>query len=147
MVATCKKYILNASNINRTVKEGLNPSRYEDIIQIIGNYFASDSYNNLTQTVKTLHTDLQESQTPHSLLRDVSIQLAVATVMFNGQRPEVATYPMMTFLANKITQLYPTTASFLLMSKFLYLSKHIKLITLLQLGVINLSIAKLVTPT
>ena len=92
MVATCKKYILNASNINRTVKEGLNPSRYEDIIQIVGNYFASDSYNNLTQTVKTLHTDLQESQTPHSLLRDVSIQLAVATVMFNVQRPEVATF-------------------------------------------------------
>ena len=92
MVATCKKYILNSSEINRTVKEGLNPSRYADIVQIVGNYFASDNYNTLTQTVKTLHTDLQESQTPHSLLRDVSIQLAVAMVMFNGQRPEVANF-------------------------------------------------------
>ena len=92
LVATCKKYILNASEINRTVKEGLIPTRYEEIIQIVENYFGSENYNNLTLTVKSLNTQLKESQTPHSLLRDVSIQLAIATVMFNGQRPEVATF-------------------------------------------------------
>ena len=92
MVATCKKYILNASEINRTVKEGLNPTRYEDMVKTVENYFGSENYNNLTLTVRTLNTELKESQTPHSLLRDVSIQLAIATVMFNGQCPEVATF-------------------------------------------------------
>ena len=48
MVATCKKYILNASEINRTVKEGLNPTRYEDMVKTVENYLGSENYNNLT---------------------------------------------------------------------------------------------------
>ena len=92
MVSESKTYIKNASTVNRTVKEGLNPTRYEDIMQIFRNYFLSDNYTNLTETVKTLKTQLESSKHPDRLITEVSIQLAVATVMFNGQRPEVSSF-------------------------------------------------------
>lgn len=92
IVSVCKTYIQNASAVNRTVKEGLNPTRYEDILQILKNYFGSDNYTNLTETVKTLKTQLESSNHPDRLITEVSIQLAIATVMFNGQRPEVSSF-------------------------------------------------------
>jgi len=92
MVSQCKAYIQNASTVNRTVKEGLNPTRYQDVLEVVRNYFDSKNYHNLTETIKELKTRLESSKHPDRLITEVSIQLAMATVMFNGQRPEVATF-------------------------------------------------------
>ena len=91
MVSQCKSYILNSTAINQTVKEGLNPTRYEDELEVIPNYFVTENYQNLTQTIKELGTCLEKSKHPDRLITKVSIQLANATVMFNGQRRESKT--------------------------------------------------------
>ena len=86
MVSQCKSYILNASAVNWTVKEGLNPTRYENVLEVIRNYFDTENYQN--SSLKPL----KNLKRPDRLITEISIQLAIATVSFNGQRPEVATF-------------------------------------------------------
>lgn len=67
MVSQCKLYISNSSTINRTVKQGINPTRYEEIEDAVKHYFSSKNYEDLSETVKSLENLLQSSSNPETI--------------------------------------------------------------------------------
>ena len=53
-VATTKEYIANVGHINRMIKIGLNPERFNEIEIAALEYFSEERYATLQKTVKTL---------------------------------------------------------------------------------------------